>query len=101
MTADPFNETAGFRPAVSNDHSSIRFTQVCPSASSRFSDCLKLSRIGQMTIWQIIGRLAPFVKPYRRWVIFSLILTHKHAAPPEQRQVSHVLLPKYPVRHFD
>jgi ABC-type multidrug transport system fused ATPase/permease subunit len=28
-----------------------------------------------MTIWQIIRRLAPFVKPYRRWVIFSLLLT--------------------------
>jgi ABC-type multidrug transport system fused ATPase/permease subunit len=28
-----------------------------------------------MTIWQIIRRLAPFVKPYRRWVIFSLVLT--------------------------
>jgi ABC-type multidrug transport system fused ATPase/permease subunit len=28
-----------------------------------------------MSIWQIIRRLMPFVKPYRRWVIFSLILT--------------------------
>jgi ABC-type multidrug transport system fused ATPase/permease subunit len=28
-----------------------------------------------MTIWQIIRRLVPFVKPYRRWVIFSLVLT--------------------------
>ena len=28
-----------------------------------------------MTIWQIIRRLAPFVRPYRRWVIFSLVLT--------------------------
>src|ERR687894_937997 len=28
-----------------------------------------------MSIWQIIRRLIPFVKPYRRWVFFSLILT--------------------------
>jgi len=28
-----------------------------------------------MSIWQIIRRLVPFVKPYGRWVIFSLILT--------------------------
>jgi ABC-type multidrug transport system fused ATPase/permease subunit len=28
-----------------------------------------------MSLWQIIRRLAPFVKPYRRWVIFSLALT--------------------------
>jgi ABC-type multidrug transport system fused ATPase/permease subunit len=28
-----------------------------------------------MSIWQIIRRLVPFVKPYRRWVIFSLALT--------------------------
>ncbi len=28
-----------------------------------------------MSIWQIIGRLVPFVKPYKRWVIISLILT--------------------------
>ncbi|MDQ1591596.1 MAG: hypothetical protein QOG71_2223 [Pyrinomonadaceae bacterium] len=28
-----------------------------------------------MSIWQIIRRLTPFVKPYRRWVIFSLVLT--------------------------
>ncbi|MFN2512455.1 MAG: ABC transporter transmembrane domain-containing protein [Pyrinomonadaceae bacterium] len=28
-----------------------------------------------MTIWQIIRRRAPFVRPYRRWVIFSLVLT--------------------------
>jgi ABC-type multidrug transport system fused ATPase/permease subunit len=28
-----------------------------------------------MSIWQIIRRLAPFVKPYTRWVIFSLTLT--------------------------
>ena len=29
----------------------------------------------QMNIWQIIRRLVPFVKPYLRWVIFSLVLT--------------------------
>jgi ABC-type multidrug transport system fused ATPase/permease subunit len=28
-----------------------------------------------MNIWQIIGRLVPFVKPYRRWVVISLLLT--------------------------
>ncbi len=28
-----------------------------------------------MSIWQIIRRLVPFVKPYARWVIFSLVLT--------------------------
>lgn len=28
-----------------------------------------------MSIWQIIRRLVPFVKPYRRWVVFSLALT--------------------------
>jgi ABC-type multidrug transport system fused ATPase/permease subunit len=28
-----------------------------------------------MSIWQIIRRLMPFVKPYSRWVIFSLVLT--------------------------
>jgi ABC-type multidrug transport system fused ATPase/permease subunit len=28
-----------------------------------------------MSIWQIIRRLAPFVRPYMRWVIFSLGLT--------------------------
>src|SRR5215213_10137671 len=28
-----------------------------------------------MGLWQIIRRLAPFVRPYRRWVIFSLGLT--------------------------
>ena len=28
-----------------------------------------------MSIWQIIGRLIPFVKPYRRWVVLSLGLT--------------------------
>src|SRR5829696_1276435 len=28
-----------------------------------------------MSIWQIIRRLIPFVKPYTRWVIFSLGLT--------------------------
>ena len=28
-----------------------------------------------MSIWQIIRRLVPFVKPYRRWVLFSLALT--------------------------
>jgi ABC-type multidrug transport system fused ATPase/permease subunit len=28
-----------------------------------------------MSIWQIIRRLVPFVKPYRRWVLFSLGLT--------------------------
>lgn len=28
-----------------------------------------------MSIWQIIRRLAPFVKPYRRWVALSLFLT--------------------------
>jgi ABC-type multidrug transport system fused ATPase/permease subunit len=28
-----------------------------------------------MSIWQIIRRLAPFVKPYKRWVLFSLTLT--------------------------
>jgi ABC-type multidrug transport system fused ATPase/permease subunit len=28
-----------------------------------------------MSIWQIIRRLVPFVKPYSRWVIFSLVLT--------------------------
>jgi ABC-type multidrug transport system fused ATPase/permease subunit len=28
-----------------------------------------------MSLWQIIRRLAPFVKPYRRWVVFSLTLT--------------------------
>ena len=28
-----------------------------------------------MSIWQIIRRLVPFVKPYRRWVIISLLLT--------------------------
>ena len=28
-----------------------------------------------MSIWQIIRRLAPFVKPYRRWVFLSLALT--------------------------
>lgn len=28
-----------------------------------------------MSIWQIIRRLMPFVKPYRRWVIISLLLT--------------------------
>ncbi|HEY9282573.1 MAG TPA: ABC transporter ATP-binding protein [Pyrinomonadaceae bacterium] len=28
-----------------------------------------------MSIWQIIRRLAPFVKPYTRWVVFSLVLT--------------------------
>lgn len=28
-----------------------------------------------MNIWQIIRRLAPFVKPYRRWIIVSLLLT--------------------------
>src|SRR5918997_2086705 len=28
-----------------------------------------------MSIWQIIRRLVPFVKPYSRWVVFSLVLT--------------------------
>src|ERR1044071_9011567 len=28
-----------------------------------------------MSIWKIIRRLVPFVKPYRRWVLFSLALT--------------------------
>ncbi|HEX8632897.1 MAG TPA: ABC transporter ATP-binding protein [Pyrinomonadaceae bacterium] len=28
-----------------------------------------------MSIWQIIRRLTPFVKPYNRWVVFSLLLT--------------------------
>jgi ABC-type multidrug transport system fused ATPase/permease subunit len=28
-----------------------------------------------MSIWQIIRRLMPFVRPYTRWVIFSLLLT--------------------------
>ncbi len=28
-----------------------------------------------MSIWRIIRRLMPFVRPYRRWVIFSLTLT--------------------------
>ncbi|MGB8509295.1 MAG: ABC transporter ATP-binding protein [Pyrinomonadaceae bacterium] len=28
-----------------------------------------------MTIWQIIRRLVPFVKPYSKWVVISLILT--------------------------
>jgi ABC-type multidrug transport system fused ATPase/permease subunit len=28
-----------------------------------------------MSIWQIIRRLVPFVRPYLRWVIFSLVLT--------------------------
>ena len=28
-----------------------------------------------MSLWQIIRRLVPFVKPYRRWVILSLLLT--------------------------
>lgn len=28
-----------------------------------------------MSIWQIIRRLIPFVRPYTRWVIFSLLLT--------------------------
>ncbi|HKO97397.1 MAG TPA: ABC transporter ATP-binding protein [Pyrinomonadaceae bacterium] len=28
-----------------------------------------------MSIWQIIRRLVPFVRPYLRWVIFSLALT--------------------------
>jgi ABC-type multidrug transport system fused ATPase/permease subunit len=28
-----------------------------------------------MSIWQIIRRLTPFVRPYFRWVIFSLVLT--------------------------
>lgn len=28
-----------------------------------------------MNIWQIIRRLAPFVKPYRGWIIVSLLLT--------------------------
>lgn len=28
-----------------------------------------------MSIWHIIRRLIPFVKPYRRGVIFSLVLT--------------------------
>ena len=28
-----------------------------------------------MSIWQIIRRLVPFVKPYSRWVILSLALT--------------------------
>jgi len=28
-----------------------------------------------MNIWQIIRRLAPFVKPYRGWIIVSLVLT--------------------------
>ncbi len=28
-----------------------------------------------MSIWQIIRRLVPFVKPYRRWVVISLLLT--------------------------
>lgn len=28
-----------------------------------------------MSIWQIIRRLVPFVRPYRRWVVFSLTLT--------------------------
>ena len=28
-----------------------------------------------MSIWQIIRRLVPFVKPYRRWVMLSLALT--------------------------
>lgn len=28
-----------------------------------------------MSIWAIIGRLRPFIKPYRRWVIISLVLT--------------------------
>src|SRR5688572_19482429 len=32
-------------------------------------------KIVHMSIWQIISRLIPFVKPYRRWVIFSLVLT--------------------------
>jgi ABC-type multidrug transport system fused ATPase/permease subunit len=31
--------------------------------------------IVHMSIWQIIRRLVPFVKPYRRWIILSLILT--------------------------
>ena len=28
-----------------------------------------------MNIWQIVGRLVPFVKPYKRLVVFSLLLT--------------------------
>jgi len=28
-----------------------------------------------MNIWQIIGRLVPFVRPYKRLVVFSLLLT--------------------------
>jgi ABC-type multidrug transport system fused ATPase/permease subunit len=28
-----------------------------------------------MSIWQIIRRLVPYVRPYLRWVIFSLVLT--------------------------
>jgi ABC-type multidrug transport system fused ATPase/permease subunit len=28
-----------------------------------------------MSIWQIIRRLVPFIKPYTRWVVFSLVLT--------------------------
>jgi ABC-type multidrug transport system fused ATPase/permease subunit len=28
-----------------------------------------------MSIWQIIRRLVPFVKPYTRWVVISLLLT--------------------------
>ena len=28
-----------------------------------------------MSIWHIIRRLVPFVKPYQRWVIISLLLT--------------------------
>jgi ABC-type multidrug transport system fused ATPase/permease subunit len=33
------------------------------------------SKIADMSIWQIIRRLIPFVTPYTRWVIFSLLLT--------------------------
>ena len=28
-----------------------------------------------MNIWQIIRRLGPFVRPYKRLVVFSLLLT--------------------------
>ena len=28
-----------------------------------------------MNIWQIIARLVPFVRPYKRLVVFSLVLT--------------------------
>jgi ABC-type multidrug transport system fused ATPase/permease subunit len=40
-------------------------------ARHRYETVLLLS----MSIWQIIRRLTPFVKPYNRWVVFSLLLT--------------------------